>query len=262
MTTYPLEAGEAEPFVPASLEHLTNPPTFHLRWGTPREKEQQRRVMDEEGAANWSSEAMRTEMLRGMRELFSAEDFDIWQPQIKAWYDALDAHESANRDVPPAEREPIVYDGQDVLTEVLEQLARDWRPYRLMEADNRAYQRALGPAINSVIIDRIENFDFAVVRKGRYVTFDCARLLSEQLDKFGREHAPDAALRASQELSVECMKRLFLDRDAEKNSGSPVPSDPTPDTTKTGTGEKAGTSKASAPSKKTRARSSASASGR
>lgn len=262
MTTYPLEAGEAEPFVPASLAHLSAPPTFYLRWGTPREKEQQRRVSDEEGLVHWSEESMRAEILRGMKALFSADDFATWEPQAKGWWDALQVYDKENKDVPAAEREPFVYDGQDLLTEVLEQLARDWRPYRLMEADNKAYQRGLGHAINSVIVERFENLDTPQVRRGRYLTFDCLRDLADVLDKFGREQAPDAKLRAAQELSLECMKRLFLDKEREGNSASPAPSDPTPDTSKNGTGAASGKSTGSARSKRTRASASPTRNGR
>ncbi|CDO34044.1 hypothetical protein [Novosphingobium sp. KN65.2] len=261
MTTYPLEAGEAEPFVPASLAHLPDPPTFYLRWGTPREKEQQRRVMDEEGAVMHAEEAMRGELLKGMRKLFSEEDFAAWEPVAKSWWDARDAHERENKDVPADEQEAFVFDREDMLIEILEQVARDWRPYRLMTADNNAYQRMLGHVINSVIIERFENVDVPVQKRGRYLTFDSARALAEKLDRLGREHAADAVLRPAQELGLECMKRLYLDKDAEKNSASPAPSDPTPDTSKTGAGEKSGSSKASARSKRTRAGASATPSG-
>lgn len=261
MTTYPLEAGEAEPFVPTSLAHLDNPPTFYLRWGTPREKEQQRRVMDEEGAVNWAEEAMRAELLRGMAQLLGAEDFAAWEPLAKSWWDARDVYDRENKAVPADEREEFVFEGQDALIEVLEQVARDWRPYRLMMADNNAHSRKLGPAINSVIIARVENFDAPIEKRGRYLSFDCVRDMAERLDKFGRDHAPDAALRPSQELGLECLKRLYLDKDAEKNSVSPAPSEPIPDTSKTGAGEMNGTSKASARSKKTRAAASATKSG-
>ncbi|MGF7152614.1 hypothetical protein [Novosphingobium gossypii] len=262
MTTYPLEAGEAEPFVPASLEHLTNPPTFFLRWGTPREKEQQRRVMDEEGAVTYASETMRAEILRGMRELLGPEDFDLWQPQVKGWWDAVDAYEAENKDVPVAERDPLVYEDQDVVSEVLEQIARDWRPYRLMQADNNEYQRKLHHAINSAIVVSFDNLDTAVIKRGRYLTFDCLLNVADRLDKYGAKHAPGSALRPSQELSIECMKRLFLDKASEGNSDSPVPSEATPDTSKTGTGEKNGKLTGSARSRKTPARSSAKQSGR
>lgn len=261
MTTYPLEAGEAEEFIPASLAHLPDAPKFYLRWGTPREKEQQRRVMDEEGATLWADDAMRDELLRGMKELFAPDDFETWQPLVKSWWDAIDAYESENKDVLPVDREPFVFDDQSLIIETLEQVARDWRPYRVMQADNNQYQRILGPAIASVIIERFDGADAPLRKRGRYLSYDCILTLFDRLDKFGRERAPGGAVKPSQELQVECLKRLYLDKDAEKNFASPAPSDPTPDTSNNGTGETNGSSTASAPSKRTRATKSVTRSG-
>ncbi len=253
MTTYPLEAGEAEPFVPASLAHLPNAPIFYLRWGTPREKEQQRRIMDEEGAILWGEEPMRDELLRGMKELFSPEDFSIWEPKAKEFWDAVDLYAKENKDVPHEDREEFAFEDQELIIETLEQLSRDWRPYRVMQADNNQYQRLLAPAIASVIIERFEGLDAPMCKRGRYLTFDSVRAAFDKLDTFGRQHAPGASVRPSQEVQTQCLMRLYLDKDVEKNFASPVPSDATPDTSKTGTGEQNGQSKGSAPSKRTRA---------
>lgn len=261
MTTYPLEAGEAEEFVPASLAELPNAPKFFLRWGTPREKEQQRRVMDEEGASLWADDAMRAELLRGMKELFSDEDFATWEPLAKSWWDAVDVHHKETQGLPADEREEFVFEGQELIVETLEQLSRDWRPFRVMQADNNQYQRILGPAIASVIIERFEGIEAPARKRGRYLSYDSILTMFDRLDKFGREHAPSSAVRPSQELQVECLKRLYLDKDAEKNFASPAPSDQTPDTSKTGAGDQSGKSMASAPSKRTRATKSATPSG-
>lgn len=262
MTTYPLEAGEAEPFVPASLAHLPNAPTFYLRWGTPREKEQQRRLLDEEGASLWDESVLREELLNGMKALFSSEEFQEWEPRAKEFWDAVDTYEKENEDVPPIDREPFVFEGQSLILETLEQIARDWRPYRIMQADNNQYQRLLLPAIASVIIERVEGLNVPMRKRGRHLTFDSVRLALDKLDKFGRDHAPKSSVRPSQEVQAECLKRLYLDKDAEKNFASPAPSDPTPDTSKDGTGETNGSSTASAPSKRTRATKSATRNGR
>ncbi|MBB4859631.1 hypothetical protein HNO88_002960 [Novosphingobium chloroacetimidivorans] len=263
MSTYPLEAGEAEPFVPASLRDLPDlphPPTFFLRWGTPREKERMRRILDEEGCTLYSEEAMRAEILRGMKDLFSAEDFATWEPAVKAWWDANDQFTAQNAKLPVDEREEWFYEGEQLIVEVQEQIARDWRPYRLMNADNNAYRRTQGHAINAVVIERYENLDAPIKKAGRYLDYNCAVLIIEALDKLSAKHAPDAPVRASSELGIECLKRLFLDRDAEKNSVSPAPSDKTPLSSKTGAASTSGKSRASARSKKTREASSANAS--
>ena len=256
MTTYPLEAGEAEAFVPASLAHISNPPTLYLRWGSPREKERQRRVMDEEGAISYADDAMRRELLRGMEELFGPEDFAIWEPQAKSWWDARDSYAKEFEKVSADERPPFEFEGEDRLVEYLEQIARDWRPYRLMQADNKAYGRALAHAINSVIVERFENIDVPIAKAGRYISFACAMAIADKLDTMAKGSSTEIVLRPSQELGIECMKRLFLDKEREGNSASPAPSEQIPDTSKTGTGARNGKSTASARSKRTRASSS------
>jgi len=257
MTTYPLEAGEAEAFVPASLAHLQNPPTLYLRWGSPREKERQRVIMDEEGATSFAQEAMRQELLRGMEELFGPADFAIWQPQAMSWWDARDSHAKEFENVPAAERPTFEFEGEARLIEYLEQIARDWRPYRLMQAANGAYSRTLAHAINAVIIERFENIDVPVTKAGRYLSFDCAQAVADKLDMMARDSGAEIVLRPAQELGLECMKRLYLDKEREGNSASPAPSDAIPHTSKTGTGETSGKSKASGRSKRTRATESA-----
>lgn len=260
MTTYPLEAGEAEPFVPASLADMPDPPTFYLRWGTPRERERQRRVMDEEGAAFHDDASMRAELLRGMKALFSPEDFDTWEPHTKEWWDAIDAYAKEHNDTPRDERPAFEFEGSDMLTEVLEQLARDWRPYRLMIADNSSYNRLIGPAVSSAIIARYENLKTPPRKIGAHLTFDCIREVMEELDEVGRKHFAEKnetlLIRPARDLTTKCTLRLFLGKDAEKNSESPALSDQTPDTSKTGAGGQTGKSKASARSRKTRAGSS------
>jgi len=213
MTTYPHEAGEAEPFVPPSLAHLDNPPTFHLRWGTPREKERYRRVMDEEGAVQHSDEAMRAELTRAMKALFTPDEVSVWEGRAREFWSAVDAWGEENSKLPAAERIDFELEGKDLTIEVLEQLARDWRPYRLMQADNNAHTRIFGPAINSVIVERYENVDVEPVKRGRHLTFDCIVAVAEHIDAIARRESLSTL--PSHELSLTCLRRMFLDKERE-----------------------------------------------
>lgn len=254
MSQYPLEAGEAEPFVPASLRDLPDlpsPPTFFLRWGTPREKERMRRILDEEGCTLYSEDAMRAELLKGMEQLFSAEDFSTWQPRVKEWWDAVDAYQQDHRDTPADERAEWFYEAEELIVEVLEQVGRDWRRFRLMDADNKSFSRTQGHAINAAIVERFEGLDVPLRKAGLYLDYNTAVLIAEKLDALARKHAPEAPIRPSQELGIECMKRLYLDKESEGNSGSPAPSDKTPPASSNGTASAGGKSKASARSKRT-----------
>lgn len=254
MSKYPLEAGEPEAFTPLSLKGLPDAPIIWLRWGTPREKEQQRRLMDEEGATIHSQGAMRAEILNGMKELLGPDDFAIWEPRAKEWWDAVDLHEKENADVPLEDQEKFAFEGQDLIVEVLEQVGRDWRPFKRMNADNLQYNRLLGHAINAVCIVDVENLKTPLKRVGRYIDFDSARQVSDDLLTWAQMNKVDISdMRPDQELGMECMRRLFLGKERAGNFVSPVPSGPTPDTSTTGTGETNGKSKASARSRKTRA---------
>lgn len=248
MTTYPYEAGEAERFVPPSLAHLDNPPTFWLRQGTPREKRRQRRMMDEEGLRTHDQASLRDEMLRGMKELFSAEDYAAWQPKAKEYWDAQDAFAEEHKNTPPDDVPDFVFDDELVLIEVLNQVGKDWRPVRIMTADNREANRMIPDVVNSVIIARFENIDVEPVFYAGFLTMDCAAELTEALEAL--EIDDPAKVSPALELRAECLMRLYLGKGREKNSSSPPPSSATPDSLKTGTASKAGKSKASASSAK------------
>jgi hypothetical protein len=251
MSTYPLEAGEALPFVPSSLRNLTdlpNPPTFYLRWGTPREKERMRWILDEEGCVIFSDEAMRAELLKGMHALLDADDAAAWEPQAKAWWDAVDQFQKEHSDTKPDDMPLWEYEDEARIVEVLEQIGRDWHAYRVMNAENNKYRRMQGHAINAVIIERFENIDVPQRKRGRYFDVDAAMLIAEELDAIGRKHNPDADTRPARELGIECLQRLFLDKEREGNSASPAPSEPTPQASKNGEESASGKSKASAPS--------------
>lgn len=252
MRKYPLEAAEPEAFTPASLKDIENAPVLHLRYGTPRDREQQRRVMDEEGAVMHTDQAMRDELIKGLRELLG-DEAGQWEAEARSFWDAQEAFEKEVADIPEAERPKFAFENEDLLMEVLEQVARDWRPFRRMQADNNAYSRFLGHAMNSVIIVGVENLDVEIKRVGKYVSFDTAMAIADKLDTIARDHKISTGIRPSQELGLECIGRLHIGKERAGNSASPAPSEPTPESSKTGTEPEAGPSQAPARSKRTRA---------
>lgn len=274
MTTYPHEAGEAEPFVPASLAHLENPPTFYLRWGTPREKSEYRSILRREGRIQHSQEEHRDAVLAGMRALFSPEDVERWEPLTKEWWDAIDSHlkdlAEARQALPenPSEADleslpKFVFEGDDLIKETLERISLDWPRCRILRDDDLRWAEDEPYAVNAVIITQIENLDIELVRErgSKYLAFDCAAAINEALYWAGRDGGIDEPGKAVAELNRECQLKLFLGKRRAKNSDSPAPSDLTPDTSKTGAGETSGKSKGSARSRRTRAASSATTSG-
>ena len=256
--SYPYEAGEAERFVPPALAHIENPPVFWLRWGTMREKARHRRIMDEEGLRRHDHQALFAELDRGVEALLSDDECAHWLPKIKSWRDAQDSFAEEHRDVPADDWPDFTFEDGEAIEAILNQIASDWRPYRLLVADNKQTDRMLPDIILSVIIDRFENLpDVQLEKYGQYLTLDCAMQVSEAMLLLAHEHQiPDDNVQPRTELNAECTKRLYLTKERVKNLESPPPSSPNPSDTKNGTDAKDGPSKASATSRKTRARSS------
>ena len=258
--TYPYEAGEAERFVPAAFAGADNPPTFWLRWATPREKRAFRRLLELEGLRQHDVADQREELIKGMKDKLTPEEFAKWQPRAKEYWDSSDDHAREvtefRRENPGAKRDEwpkFELDGADEVVAVLDQIGRDWPAFRMMMADNREMQSVSPDLINAVIIERYENLPVRADMEGRHLSYLCAATLAEALDKEGRKIKREpGVLDPVSELYIETMKRYALDKEAEKNSPSPPPSSRTPTDTK-GNGEAstAGKSKASATSKKT-----------
>lgn len=254
--TYPYESG-TEKYVPPALRHLGDKaPAFWLRWGTAREKRHQRRMASEEGITLWDEQAQHDELINGMKVLFSEAEAAEWEAKARGLWDAQDAYLAEYKLVEPADRPEFEYDEMDLILEVLERVGRDHRPYRKMLADNTEGNRDLADIFVAVIVDRFDNLDAPDDKEGGYLTFDATLELLDRLEIFGRKHpdpkAPDAErANAAKELRQECLRRLFLDKDAEKNSPSPPTSELTPSDMNDGAASTSGQSTDSEPSMKT-----------
>lgn len=249
--TYPYERGEAERFVPSAFAEMKDPPTFWLRYGTTREKRRQRRMMDEEGLRLHDTDAIRRELLAGMEALLSEKDYAEWQPRAKQFWDASDSFAKEYEGIPAADVPKFTYEDEKPVKEVLNQIGRDWHPYRLMIADNRETNRTLPAITVSLIVERFENLDVEVMKEGKYLSLDTADEILEALSVATPKDLPKDQVAPSDELQSECLIRMYLGKDREKNSASPPPSPPTQSTTATGKESEAGTSKASATSTET-----------
>lgn len=254
----PYEAGEAEPFTPASLAGLDNPPVLYLRWGTPREKQRMRRRMAEKQLRRHSTEEVREELLKGLRDILSQNAAAEWEPRIRAWWEAQDAYAEEWKDVPLTERPAFEFDGEAAIELTLRQIGRDWEPYAAMMGDNAEIEPLMMDIIVSLIVERFEGITPPVWRDGRHFTTDSATNIGEALDRLALDIQVDDDFMPSQELRAECVRRLYLDRDSVKGSGSPPPSSPSPHDSNDGKASTAGKS-AKTPTKKTRARSSTTA---
>jgi len=237
-TKYPHEVGVAEEFTPESLRDLPglpNPPKFYLRWGSPRDKEHMRWLLDDEGCVVHSEHAMREEIVKGLPMILGRDDGIIWEATVREWWDAADEFQKEHALTDPKDMPEWTYEGEDRIEAVLEEVAREWAPYRRMNAQNNQFRRMQGHAINAAIIEGFENVDIELPKKrGRYLTLDVAMLIADAIDKLRLTHNPGSDARPAQQLGRECVTRMFSTKEALGNSVSPAPSEATPVASQTG----------------------------
>lgn len=247
---YPHDKNDIRLFTPEALRELPNPPVFHLRAGTVRDKNQFTRLLIEEGAQSYGVEDMREEIITGLKELGGDDAFSEWEPRIKGLWEALDSHEkeveeaikagSENPDDAP-DMPPFVYEDEAAVAAVLQSIEDNWRPVRKMKADNIMANRMQPIIMAQVIITKVDNLDAKLVKEGKYLTFECAGEIRDELQNLARLHGADAN-EVITELNREVLQRLFTPKSAEKNSVSPSPSSSDQSSLKAGTAERIGTS--------------------
>lgn len=247
---YPYEKDDIEVFVPQSLQSLENPPTFHLRPGTGREKKHFRRLAVEEGLRNHGNDRIRQELLNGLKAFSTESEYFEWEPRIKALWDAGDQYNEEHKETPVEDLPPFTHPDQDVVEKVLAAVKRDWRPLRVMAADNIAFTESLPCLTGSLIIVKYENVDVPVRKDGKYLSIDCVEAIADWLEEFAEENNIEGS--PASELDIACLLKMNFTKAQEKNSASPSPSPKDQKNLKSGEESTDGKSKASASSKKTR----------
>jgi hypothetical protein len=251
MTHIPLEAGDIERFTPPTLANIENPPVFRLRVGTRRDRELLSRRFIEEGQSSHSLDDIRAEMMRGMKEGWSEDDYNHWQPMITDYWAAEEDWVKENEDVAEADRQPFIFDGltRDDLQTLSKEITAFWKPLRAMAADNYAAGET-GPVIlASIIIDGWQNFPVPFQREGGKISVDTSWMIKDALDDMESALGGGEVLgMAFQALALACSKRLYLPKEDEKNSSPPSTSEQTQDGLETGKGSTNGSSKVSPPS--------------
>ncbi|WP_417615301.1 hypothetical protein [Parasphingorhabdus sp.] len=246
--TYPYDRNEVEVFVPKSLQSLENPPTFHLRPGTSREKRHFTRLALEEGLTNHSNDAMRSEMLRGLKEFCTEAEYSDWEPRIKALWEAGDEFDMEHKDTPFDQAPEFKHHDQEAIETVLKAVKRDWRQLRVMGAENIMFSQMLPTLTNSLVIMKCENVDVPIQKNGKYLSLDCAEAISDWLEQFGTDQNVEGS--PARELEIACLLKMNFTKAQEKNSASPSPSTNDQQNLKVGEESTDGKSKASASSEK------------
>lgn len=247
--TYPYDKEEIQVFVPESLQSLDNPPTFHLRPGTSREKRHFKRMCLEEGLRNHSNEAIRTELLAGLKEFCTEAEYAEWEPRVKALWEAGDDFNQEHKATPIEDVPEFLHPDEDAVEKVLAPIKRDWRPLRVMGADNSEFNQMLPQLTRCIIVTKYENVDVPIRKDGKYLKLECGEAIIEWLNTFAEENSIEGSPAA--ELNIACLLNMNFTKAQEKKSVSPSPSPKDPQISKIGEESTDGKSKASASSEKT-----------
>lgn len=246
----PLEASELFPFTPDSLKDIEGAPVFVLRASSSREKRYHRRLLLEEGIRFHDREAIRREMLSGLKELWDADAFEQHSPVIKALWEARDDYELQLKDDPE-----LVWsydaDIENAVDDLVRMVSQQWKPLASMVADNGDYGSMAAPLLVTVTLKRFKGLDVKTRNQRGYFTIETVEAIEEALGKFEKERGLVVG-KAWAELTIACSQRMYLTAEERGNSElqSPSPTAPAP-LNETNISEPVGKSPKSARSKKT-----------
>lgn len=246
----PVEAAETLFFTPECFAGLgDDAPRLELRAVTSRDKRFQNRLLREEGVRAHDAKAIRQEILTGLKELWSEDQYNQHVPVLEAYWEAQDDFALQAKEDPDL---VWTYDAETerACASLIERVIEAWPKLRRMIADNADFGEMVATIWTAVVVKRWTNLDVKLVRDRGYLTVDCAEALLDALD----DHAQKLGIagKPSTELFLACTRRFRIDEDEVKNSASPLPSE-TPQTPSIPTTEQKadGKSPASASSKTT-----------
>lgn len=247
MASIPYEASEILRFTPASLAEIDTPPVFRLRAASRRERRRYDRLMIEEGLRRHDKEAMRAELLRGLRELSSDDEFETWEVLLRQHWDARDEFEEEHKDTTLDEVPDFVPPGPSVdeISQVTRGIHENWPPLRKMAADNLIFNREAPALLISVMLSGWSGIGTTFVSREGAIPLDTIDQLDKDLVQLEEEHGLSPG-KAFVELYIAATNRMFLSKEAEKNFSSPAPSPTGQPISNSGAESTAGTSKASA----------------
>jgi hypothetical protein len=244
MTSYPIEAAETVAFTPPSLRNLPTPPTFTLRPGTRRDKRLFERLLTEENLRSHDKHAVRDEMLKALKELWSEETFYAEEGRLKSYWDASDQFAELG-----GEGE-FNHPDKAHVENLNERIVDAWPPLRKMVADIREVRSESPRHLLRIVLIGWTGIDLPFAREGGTVPVERIDDLEAAIGVLEAGHkgaveGVDPGV-AFVQLCLEASKMLFLSEIERKNSVSPSPSTSTPDTLKSGPETKDGSSSATA----------------
>lgn len=244
----PVTADEIEDFIPDSLKDIAAPPVFRLKPATGRDLRPYRKAVRVEGLVYHGAEAIRAEVLKALKELWSEENFQAHADRLNAFWAAADQ----KAEVSDAEAEAI--------GELMDRLGRAWQPLRQMIADNIEFAEDSLKVAASMFVGGWSNVAVPYRRDAGRVSLQAIDDVADALGELEKSAIADGVEGAGPEglafmqLCNAASARLTLGADTEKNSESPSPSSAIPNGSTTTSSAKTAdaSSQASASSKPTR----------
>lgn len=247
----PLEAGATLAFTPECLKHLDDAPVFYLRAATWREKSFRTELSREYHLTRYTEKEVRAEILNGVRALNGEEKYDELSTRLTEYWQALDDF-ALQRQEDSSLKWEVDPEVEQAIVDLIESVNSNWRPVGKMNRANGKFDDYFALFTIATTVLRWTGFDVKRELEEGYLSLDCANAISERLFAVGTKADPENARLPFIELYLACLGRYRLDREEEKNSVSPSPSETSPEPSiETIPSAKAGRSRASAASMKT-----------
>lgn len=215
----PAECDELEHFTPSSLANLPVPPVFLLRPASGREGRAFQYALRVEGLQYHNDEEVRAEALRGLKALWSAEDYEPNAARLRAYWELVDQNGR------PTDTE------EQAVSELSARLSESWSPLARMAADNQRLIEESMKIAASMFVVGWRGVPIPYSREAGRVPLEKldeleAWLLKQEKDAVENGIEGAAPTLAFIQLCNAAYSRLNLTKDEEKNSESPPPSSP------------------------------------
>lgn len=257
----PADAREEKKAKPAALSAEPAPPVFYLKAVDRRQREAMEYAMIEEGITRIDDEEMRELTIEETCRLYHLKGDDPKVQRIRDYWEALDSHiedvaarqleiEAAKdgEETPPDPLPPFEHEDTEHFVRFMKDLTEASAPIRKAGVNNVRYRREFPRFTNAHAITGWDGLETPTEFEKGVLTIDCVVAMEAELaEKFGENGRA-----AYTELSIETLKRVYLDKATEKNSNSPAPFPWTPQVMLgNGQASASGTSPASEPSDET-----------
>lgn len=210
----PLSHDEVDDFSPASLKNVQPQPTFRLRPATVRDHRRFLHAIGVEGLQHHDQEAVRAEVVKAMKALYTEGTFETQLDRLNSLWASLD------------QNVPLQVEDLRAMTDLMDRLAREWRPLRMMLADNIRFHQDAPKIALGLYLAGLKNLDVTFRIDNGWVPLEVLDAIEDALDALEEQAVIDKVEGvipglAFKELSAHVLRRLRLTKEEEKNSDGP-----------------------------------------